>query len=219
MNKYEEYMKDRNTRSLSDAMKYKNYILSNYADLLKSKDEELYKLITVLTESNAHTFSYRTPTWRSSDELADLSLNLKKLKNCLNDITKRTFLSITPKVEDLKVVHNWIKRYNVPHYYVQVFFDVAYGISYEKILQYISNPDLEGKEYFIESDVKNQNKTTIKIHANNQSNILTRIDIPRHHSVMKELGRGRLLFYVKFEDSVSIINERGFKDLFGFELL
>ena len=50
------------------------------------------------------------------------------------------------------------KKYNVPHYYVQVFFDKAYGISFKKILQLISNPDLEGKDYFVESDIKNQNK-------------------------------------------------------------
>ena len=36
---------------------------------------------------------------------------------------------------------------------------------------------------------------------------------------MKELGRGRLLFYVEFKDSISIINDEGFANLFGFNLL
>lgn len=127
-------------------------------------------------------------------------------------------MSITPKVEDLKVVYNWIKRYNVPHYYVQVFFDKAYGISFEKILTLISKPDLEGVKYFIESDVKNQNKTTIKINANEEANILNKIYLPDHYSAMKELGRGRLLFYVKFKNSTAVINKTDFERLFNIKL-
>ena len=144
---------------------------------------------------------------------------MKDLKNNINQISKRTFLSITPKIEDLKVVYNWIKKYNVPHFYVQVFFDKAYGISFEKILKLISNPLLEGKEYFIESDVKNQNKTTIKIRANKEMNVLEKVELPKHCSEMKELGRGRLLYYVKFKDSYSVINHSEWEKLFGFKLI
>lgn len=219
INKYEAYMNERNEKLLDDAMNNKEYIIDRYSDLLRSKDEELFKLINLLDKDNAHVISFRSPSWRSSDELADLSYHLKELKKCLTDITKRTFLSITPKVEDLKVVYNWIKRYNVPHYYVQVFFDKSYGISFKKILTLISNPELEGKEYFLESDVKNQNKTTIKIHASKEANILTKIDLPNHYSEMKELERGRLLFYVKFNNSLSTINKKGFESLFGFKLI
>lgn len=219
INKYEKFMEERNEKLLADAYKCKKYILDKYSSLLKSKDNGLYEIVCMLNEDNAHIISFRVPSWRSSDELADLSKKLKELKNCLSQITKRTFLSITPKVEDLKVVYNWISRYNVPHYYVQVFFDKAYGISFKKILTLIGNPELEGKNYFLESDVKNQNKTTIKICANKEENIISKIDLPEHYSDMKELGRGRLLFYVKFKNSCSVINEEGFKNLFGFELI
>lgn len=99
-----------------------------------------------------------------------------------------------------------------------MFFDKAYGISYKKILDLISQPDLEGVDYFLEADVKNQNKTTIKIHANTEENILEKISLPEHFSQMKELGRGRLLFYVKFKNSVSSINAEAFNRLFGLDL-
>lgn len=99
-----------------------------------------------------------------------------------------------------------------------MFFDKAYGISFEKILELIGNPESEGKEYFVEADVKNQGKTTIKINASKQANILKQVNLPEHYSEMKELKRGRLLFYVKFRDSISVINKDSFSDLFGFDL-
>lgn len=219
INKYEEFMNNKNNLLINEALEIKNIILSNYSELLIKKDNELYKIICMLTPENIHVISYRTPCWRSSQQLCELSSLLKKLKNIITQVTKRTFLSITPKVEDLKVVYNWIKRYGIPHYYVQVFFDKAYGISFEKILSLISSTELEGKEYFIEGDVKNQNKTTIKIHANKEMNVLEKVSLPEHYSKMKELGRGRLLYYVKFKNSFSIINNEECEQLFGFKII
>lgn len=218
INKYEQFMEEQNNHLISESLTIKNEIINHYGSLLRKKDFELYNIIELFSAENIHVISYRTPSWHSTPELSNLSNLLKKLKNNINSITKRTFLSITPKVEDLKVVYNWIKRYKVPHFYVQVFFDKAYGISFEKILQLLGNSELEGKEYFIESDVKNQNKTTIKIHANKEINILEKIYLPEHYSEMRELGRGRLLFYVKFKNSKSVINTDGFKKLLGVNL-
>lgn len=218
IDKYEEIMEKRNIKLIEDSMRIKSIILNSYSELLQKKDIELYKIIELLSEENIHVISYRVPSWKSTQELMDLTLLLKQLKSNINMISKRTFLSITPKVEDLKVVYNWIKRYKVPHFYVQVFFDKAYGISFEKILSLIGNPELEGKEYFIESDVKNQNKTTIKIHANKEVNILEKVFLPEHYSEMKELERGRLLFFVKFKNSLSVINREGVKELLGVDL-
>ena len=216
--KYEDYMTFRNNAFIEAVMDIKKIILENYTDLLSSKDKGLFDVINMISEDNVHVLTFRTPTWRSTPELTSLSSLLKELNANLKAIKTRTFLSITPKVEDLKVVYNWIKRYNVPHYYVQVFFDKAYGVSFKKILELIGNPDLEGKEYYVESDIKNQNKTTIKIHANKEANILEKVYLPEHFSDMKELGRGRLLFFVKFKNSVSILNHDGFKELFGVDL-
>lgn len=216
--KYEKFMADKQERLIENSLELKETIIHNYGELLIGKDSELYKLISSITPENMHVIRYRSPSWKSSQQLLELSLLLKQLKSNLSKMSKRTFLSITPKVEDLKVVYNWVKKYNVPHYYVQVFFDKAYGISFEKILRLISNPELEGIDYFLESDVKNQNKTTIKIHANTEENVLEKVDLPEHFSEMKELGRGRLLFYVKFKDSLSSINTQAFSRLLGIEL-
>lgn len=216
--KYEKFMAEKQSRLVSDSLAIKNDIIQNYSELLAKKDFELYKLINSISPENMHIIRYRSPSWKSSQQLLELSQLLKQLKTNLSNMTKRTFLSITPKVEDIKVVYNWVKKYNVPHFYVQVFFDKAYGISYEKILKLISQPELEDIDYFLESDVKNQNKTTIKIHANTEENILEKVNLPEHYSQMKELGRGRLLFYVKFRDSVSTINRDAFNRLFGIEL-
>lgn len=218
INQYEAYMESRNDILINHAMQLKAQILKDYSELLKEKDSELFHKLDLLNEENIHDISYKVPAWRRTKELSELSSLLRELKEVIGKVQKRSFLSITPKIEDLKVVYNWIKRYHVPHYYVQVFFDKAYGISYEKILTLLANESLEKKEYFIESDVKNQNKTTVKIRANDGENILTQIDLPEHESQTKELGRGRLLFYVKFKKSKSVMNKEAFKNLFGFEL-
>lgn len=216
--KYEYFMAEKQTRLIANSLAIKNNIMQNYGELLNSKDCALYSLIGSIQPENMHVVRFRCPSWKSSQELLELTSLLRKLKDNLSEMTKRTFLSITPKVEDIKVVYNWIKKYNVPHYYVQVFFDKAYGISYKKILTLISQPGLENVDYFLESDVKNQNKTTIKIHANTEENILEKIVLPEHFSQMKELGRGRLLFYVKFKNSMSSLNTESFKRLFGIDL-
>lgn len=216
--KYEKFMAKKQEKLIKSSLELKNVIIQQYGQLLSNKDNELFKLIGSITIENMHIIRFRCPSWKSNQQLLELSCLLKKLKTNLSEMTKRTFLSITPKVEDLKVVYNWVKKYNVPHYYVQVFFDKAYGISFEKILKMISNPKLEGIDYFLESDIKNQNKTTIKIHANTEENVLEKVSLPEHYSQMKELRRGRLLFYVKFKDSVSSINTQAFNRLLGIDL-
>lgn len=218
IDKYESFMNEKQEFHIQQSLKLKNIVLSKYGEILRKKDEELYKIIESISTKNLHVIRFRAPSWRTTTELTELAECLKELKRNISEINKRTFLSITPKVEDLKVVYNWIKMYNVPHYYVQVFFDKAYGISFEKVLTLIGNPALEGSQYFIESDVKNQNKTTIKIKSNDEHNILEKVYLPEHFSHMKELGRGRLLFYVKFKNSASVLNVGMFKELFGFEL-
>ena len=217
--KYEDSMNRQEGIYASNVLNLRDMILREYGELLKEKDSALFNVIYTINSDNLHAISFRAKSWSSTEELARMSAAIKELKDNLQKITKRTFLSITPKVEDLKVVRTWIKRYNVPHYYVQVFFDRAYGISFKKILENISTPEKENVDYFIESDVKNQNKTTIKIRANSESEILSKINLPEHYSEMRELGRGRLLFYVKFKNSISVINKKGFEDLFGFELV
>lgn len=218
MEKYEDSMEKKNTQTLCNIFKLKEQILIQFGDLLKKKNSNLYDIISSISNDNIDVISFRTPSWRANAQLDELSNLLKQLNINLKNITKRTYLSITPKIEDLKVVYNWIQHYNVPHFYVQVFFDRAYGISYENILELLNNPEEENKRYSIEKDVKNQYKTTIKIKAKTETNILSKIELPKHYSVMKELGRGRLLYFVRFKNSLSVLNKENFEELFGVSL-
>ena len=100
------------------------------------------------------------------------------------------------------------------HYYLQVFFDKAYLISFKNILELISNDEEEETNFSIERDVKNQQKTTIKVNVKVGKEILGKIDMPNHTSAMKELTRGRLLFYVSFNGGKGYLDQEIFmKDL------
>ena len=68
-------------------------------------------------------------------------------------------------MEDIALVNRWIQKYNIRHFYLQVFFDKAYVISFQDILNLVSNDDNDGNQFSIERDVKNQGKTTIKVNV------------------------------------------------------
>ena len=200
------------------AIELKNIVLDEYVDLLEQKRPELVAILQQLDETSVRSIDYRKPTWKISQRLQELTDNLSELKDCLKTIQMRNSLSITPKVEDLKVVHKWIMTYNVPHFYVQVFFDKVYGVSFQHIMELVSNPDLEDDKYFIEQDTKNQNKTTIKIPSQDGTCLAEAVTEPNHHSVRKELNKGRLLFYVKFDGGEACLNANNFESLFGIRL-
>lgn len=200
------------------AIELRDYVLENYVDLLEQKRPELISILQQLNDASVRTIDFRTATWRSSQRLQELSSMLSEIKKCLKAIQKRNSLSITPKVEDLKVVHKWIMTYNVPHFYVQVFFDKVYGVSFKHILELISNPELEDDKYFIEEDIKNQNKTTIKIPSQDGICLAETVTEPEHHSVRKELNKGRLLFHVKFDGGEACLDAGSFESLFGIKL-
>lgn len=138
---------------------------------------------------------------RSTERLQQASALTRQIKDCLKQLDKRSFLSITPKSEDLSLVYRWLQRYAVPHHYCQVFFDRAVLISFERILELIADPTRENKDFFIEADEKNQGKVTFKINADLGTELMADIGLPLHRSAMKELPQGRLLFYVRFEPS------------------
>lgn len=125
----------------------------------------------------------------------------------------RKFLSFTPKIEDLLVVIKWISTYNVPHYYCQVFFDAVYAISFHKILEIINDTLNKNKLFYIETNEKNQQKRTIHLNINQGFHIGDIKDLPKHSSVAKELGRGRMLHHVKFEGGKLEVDEDGIRSL------
>ena len=215
INKYTEETNHVLQENIDRVISLRDNVLSEYSDLLEQKRPELIPVLQQLDDISVRSLNFQTPTWRSSARLQSLSLLLSEIKKCLKVIQKRNNLSITPKVEDLKVVHKWIQTYDVPHFYVQVFFDRIYGMSFQHILELIANPEWEDEKYFIEQDAKNQNKTTIKIPSQDGICLAGAVTEPYHHSVRKELNKGRLLFYVKFDGGEAFLDKENFETLFA----
>ncbi|MCO5292797.1 MAG: AccI family restriction endonuclease [Chitinophagaceae bacterium] len=218
IDRYEESMQIRTVKFSQLALQTRDKILAEYADLLEQPNRSKY--IPVLQSIIAETLSvtdFKVPGWSSSERLVELNNLFKELKKSIKEIQKRDFLSITPKVEDIKVVYKWIETFNVPHFYFQVFFDKVYGISFEQILQIISDPDKEGVIFSVEADTKNQNKTTIKINSKSGVQIAYKVDEPEHKSVRKEMSRGRLLFYVTFEGGTAYLDVNNLREILGIQ--
>ena len=207
IDRYEEAMRTRTKKFTKIALETKEKILAEYKDVLSHPSRENYMdLLAGITDKTLSVADFKVPGWRSGERLIQLNDLLKQLKSAIREIQKRNYLSITPKVEDVKVVYKWIETFNVPHFYFQVFFDKIYGISFERILQIISNPDNEGVIFSVESDVKNQNKTTVKINSKSGIEIASKVDEPNHESVRKETVVGRLLFYVTFKGGTAYLD-------------
>lgn len=218
LDKYELAMQQKIQNCVEQSMAIRDVILSNYSDLLSVPGREYYlTMLQSITPETLQVVTFRCPSWKSSPELIQLCEEFKKLKAAMKDIQKRTWLSITPKVEDLKVVYKWIENYNVPHYYFQVFFDKIYAISFEDILKTVNNSRNEGSVFSVESDTKNQNKTTIKIRSTYGTQIADRVDEPTHESVRKEMDRGRLLFYIKFNGGTAYLDVNNFKQILNIQ--
>ena len=211
---YENYMQNRMDKHIASAISIKDTILNQYYTILNCQARRKYlELLKSLNIETIHVIDFKVPGWRSSSDLVQINTLLKQLKSTIKKIQNRDYLSITPKVEDLKVVYKWIETFNVPHYYFQVFFDKVYGISFAEILKIISNPNNEGSIFSVESDTKNQNKTTIKIKSSEGIEIATKIDEPSHRSVRKEIDRGRLLYYVAFDGGTAYLDIDNLKHL------
>lgn len=215
---YENFMNERVEHNIAKALDLKNEILTKYSSLLEHPVRSRYRaMLEALNRDTIHTLSFSVPGWRASTDLVNLNNELKELKTCLKVIQKRDYLSITPKVEDLKVVYKWIENFNVPHFYFQVFFDKIFGISFEHILSIISDSDNEGSLFSVEQDAKNNNKTTIKIKSSAGEEIAYRVEEPSHHSVRRELTRGRLLFHVAFEGGSAWLNVENLGSLLNID--
>ncbi|MDO5342097.1 MAG: AccI family restriction endonuclease [Bacteroidia bacterium] len=218
IDRYEEAMRLRTKKSISIALEIRDKILSEYSDLLSQPLRHSYiEMLNGLNEDTIHIADFKIPGWRSTERLIALNNLFKRLKVAIKEIQKRDYLSITPKVEDIKVVYKWIETFNVPHFYFQVFFDKVYGISFEQILTIVSNSENEGVIFSVESDTKNQNKTTIKIKSKEGVEIASKVDEPNHHSVRKEMERGRLLFYVTFEGGTAYLDIEKLTSILGVE--
>lgn len=216
IDKYELAMQERTEKYVQLVLQTKMKILAEFSDLLEHQSRRKYlPVLAAITAETASVTDFKVPGWGANERLTELNTQFKELKKAIKEIQKRDFLSITPKVEDIKVVYKWIETFNVPHFYFQVFFDKVYGIAFEQILQIVSDPDKEGTIFSVEADSKNQNKTTIKINSKNGTPIAYKIDEPEHESVRKEMGRGRLLFYVTFKGGTAYLDADRLRQLLG----
>lgn len=198
--RYAEFINDRTGQAEAECSRLQSLIMEEpYSGELLSKSPPLHKLIAEATVDTFRELDFRARSWSSSQTLLELSGYLRELKAQIRTLHKRDYLSITPKLEDIALVNRWIQHFGVPHYYLQVFFDKAYVIPFKEILELTSSPENEDVVFSVERDVKNQGKTTIKINVQVGREVLSRIDMPAHQSALKELGRGRLLFYVTFQ--------------------
>jgi len=213
---YEAAMQERTARYTKIALTTREKILTDFLDILEHPSRKKYlPILEGITGETLSATDFKVPGWSSTDRLIQLNNLFKELKNAIKEIQKRDYLSITPKVEDIKVVYKWIESFNVPHFYFQVFFDKVYGISFEQILKIISDPDNEGTIFSVERDTKNQNKTTIKINSKSGVQVAYKVDEPEHESVRKEMDRGRLLFYVTFKGGTAYLDLDNLRNVLG----
>lgn len=214
IDKYEGEMQERTKTHLEAALMIKDRIINEFSDVFEHPKKKPYlDILKSINQETINAINFRRPSWNSTERLQELTLLFKDLKDYIGISQKRDYLSITPKVEDIKVVYKWAETFNVPHYYFQVFFDKSYGISFKNILTLITDSEKEGEHYEISKDIKNQNKTTIKINTRNTNQVAYKILEPEHKSVRREMGRGRLLFYVSFEKGTAYLDIDSLKAL------
>ena len=211
--RYSAFMGARNRNAEIECARLQRLLLASpYRELLSQRNPQIYQLISSATAETFRELDFRRPNWSSTAELRQMTNLLKSLKEQIKTLHKRDYLSITPKLEDLSLVNRWIQHFGVRHHYLQVFFDKAYIIPFERILEIATDPDNEGHLFSVEQDTKNQRKTTIKIDIGICREILGRIDMPQHRSALKELDRGRLLFYVTFHGGQGYLDHATFID-------
>ena len=217
--KYSAFMVNRINKAEAECARIQDILMQEpFATLLSEKSPEIYRLVSQATVNTFKEIDFNRRYWSSSKELIQLSEYLKLLKEQMKILRKRDYLSITPKLEDIALVNRWIQQFGVKHYYLQVFFDKAYLISFEGVLNLVSDSKNEGTVFSIERDVKNQGKTTVKVNVRVGRELLGRIDMPEHRSAMKELDRGRLLFYVTFHGGQGYLDVEVFaQEILGHE--
>jgi type II restriction enzyme len=176
-------------------------LINEYTEEISQNKHWLSFIKNIITTKEIDFDNPRAMSRSSTKRLEECSLLTKEINKNINIIKKRDFLSITPKAEDLSLVYKWISIYDVPHFYCQVFFDQAIILSFEDILTILADPKEEEINYFIEKDEKNQGKVTFKINIRLGKRVMDKLSLPKHFSAMRELPKGRLLFYVKFEPS------------------
>ncbi len=117
IDRYEEAMQTKTEKFTQIALQTKDKILAEFSDVLQHPSRFNYiELLNGITKETLSITDFRTPSWSSSERLIQVKQLFRQLKTAIREIQKRDYLSITPKVEDIKVVYKWIETFNVPHF-------------------------------------------------------------------------------------------------------
>ena len=122
IDRYEAAMQIRTEKFTQLALQKKDRLLTEYKDILEHPLRQNYiQILEAITQDTLSVTDFRVPSWSSSERMVQVKNLFRDLKTEIKEIQKRNYLSITPKVEDIKVVYKWIETFNVPHFYFQVF--------------------------------------------------------------------------------------------------
>jgi len=190
---YEKELLKKIDESKRNALKVRDEILSYEGGLL---NEGLVNVLKRIDEDNLSNQEFRIQVNNQHESKDEIKEKLRILKEEIKNVQKRDFLSFTPKIEDLSLVYKWIQTYGVPHFYIQVFYDRVYGISFENILKTIAEVENKNTKYYIEKDVKNQMKSTVKINVKDGIKLGENLSLPEHKSAQKVFKRGRVVHFV-----------------------
>ena len=226
--KYAQEMKKIQDALKQEVIKAKDTILERYQACFVTKaNKQWIEILECIDKDSLKNqlkkiSDTKVPSWSSKSQSKSTSDNneakklLQNIKSAVKQLQKSKSLSITPKVEDIKLVYKWIKKYNVPHYYLQVFFDKVYGISFKEILNMLGDSKRKDNDYTINKYPKNQNKATICINTDISAELgnisIQNID-DLHKSEKKELNKGRLLFYVTLKGGKLNLDKKAFSSL------
>jgi len=125
---------------------------------------------------------------------------------------RRKVQSFTPKIEDLRLVVRWIRRFGVPHFYAQIFFDVVYMIATERILEILAG---RGGEFTVEENRNNQDKPTIHIPVTEGTEIGRFVEAPRFDARIRETPDGRLDAFVVPENGTLALDAKVVRAVLG----
>lgn len=168
--------------------------------------DEVRQYANATSKDEAPRFRVSTKIQRMAENLPDGKVErFLELPYLIRDTKKETFgrntLSITAKVEDFVVILNWIRTHDVPHYYVQVFFDSVYIISFEEILELLASPDANSSSFTFEKNEKNQMKYTVHIDVDEATKIADDMPFPETAAAQRVFDDGRVQNYVTFHTS------------------
>lgn len=187
-------------------------------DRFQSYVDKAMEYAKATTKAEAPTYYTRAPIKRmakanlSDSEANEFLETANEIRNVRKTTFGRDYLSYTVKVEDLVVILNWIETHCVPHYYIQVFFDSIYLISFERILHLLSTSPDHDKIYTIERNSKNQMKTTIHINIDEGHCLSTGLQRPTTSPESWERSNGRIENYVSFSTPDGHLEELAIDD-------